>query len=112
VLAAVPLGLYTFANPDRIATALEPRYGAVGAAVIGSALMFGWVVGLIAVGASGVWFFSRRQRKRREADPLLSCRHCGSELGMTFQAVASRRCPKCRARVLADPEPAPAASAG
>ena len=43
---------------------------------------------------------------------LLRCPHCRSELGTVFQAVASRRCPKCRARGLADPEPAPVPSEG
>jgi DNA-directed RNA polymerase subunit RPC12/RpoP len=105
VVVAIPGGLSTFANPDRMIAALEPRYGELTAAVIGSALLFGWVVGLLVVAGGGIWFFSRRQRKRREADPILSCPRCRSELGLALQAVATRRCPKCRARVLADPAP-------
>lgn len=105
VLLAVPGGLATFVNPDRIVAALEPRHGALVAAIIGAAVMFVWTAGLFAVALGGMWYFSRRQHKRRAADPVLTCPSCRSELGMPFQVVATRRCPGCRRRVLADPEP-------
>jgi hypothetical protein len=105
ILVAIPVGISTLVRHDWLATALEPRYGEPAAAVIASSLLLGWVVALVAVAGGVMWFATRRQRKRREADPVLRCRRCDSELGVIFQAVATQRCPKCRARVLADPEP-------
>jgi uncharacterized RDD family membrane protein YckC len=105
VLVAAPAGLHWLVRPDQTIAALEPRYDALTAAVIVFALMFGWVVGLIVVAVGGIWFFSSRRRNRREADPVLNCPHCRTELGLAFLAVATRRCPECRRRALADPAP-------
>jgi hypothetical protein len=107
-MVAAPGGLY-FIQPDRIAAALEPRYGELTATVIEAAFLFGWVLGVLVVALLGLGFFSRRQRKRRAADPVLNCSRCRADLTPVHHVIASRRCPSCRSRVLSDPEPAPAA---
>jgi hypothetical protein len=105
---AVPVGLY-FVPPDRVVAVLEPRYGELTATVIAATLMVGWAVGVLVVAILGLSFFSRRQRKRRAADPVLNCPRCRADLAPVPHVVASGRCPSCHARVLADPEPAAAA---
>jgi hypothetical protein len=108
VMVAAPGGLY-FIQPDRTAAALEPRHGELTAAVIAAALMAGWGVCVLVVAILGMCFFSRRQRKRRAAYPVLDCPRCRADLTPVHHVIASRRCPSCRSRVLADPEPVGAA---
>lgn len=107
VALAVPGGLSTFVQPERVERMLEPRYGPLASTVVAVVFMFGWVVGLLAIAIAGVGFFSRRQRRLREANPVLGCPHCRQALLPETRVVASQRCPSCCRRVLTDPDAAP-----
>jgi uncharacterized protein (DUF983 family) len=97
---------------DQLLQSLEDRDGPVRAALVLSGVLAaaGVVASVILIG--GLRLVVWRDRKRREADPVLNCPHCRAGLGPSAQIVASRRCPACYRRVLAEPEPAAVGVAG
>jgi hypothetical protein len=95
LIASVP-------NPQRLWFDFENRYGlmATVAVQVGLAVVLtGTIAGLF---AAGLYFIGRRKRKLREADPLLTCPHCRAALTSSGLIIATKRCPNCRCRVLAD----------
>ncbi len=84
---------------------IEDRHGAVWAAVAVSGAITAVVLGAAGVVILSTRWVLRLLEKRQAADPLLNCPHCQAALSPSRLVIANRRCPKCRVRVLADPEP-------
>jgi hypothetical protein len=109
-LVMVPMAalmiVYTAANPNQLWTTFEQRYGVVIGTTLAFALLGGYGLAQIVIGVTWIRWVERRHKRKRAAEPLLNCPHCREGLSPARLVIASRRCPKCRARVLAEPEPA------
>jgi hypothetical protein len=111
VMFAVPLG-FSVIGPDRLWNSFEERYGIMAGALLVLGILCGWGVVVAGLALAALRWAARRRERMRQAEPALNCPHCKAALCAMPQIVASRRCPSCRRRVLAEPESQTVASEG
>jgi hypothetical protein len=106
VLVAAFAGvMVTGSRVDPLWQPLESQHGPVYTGLVVSGLIAAIVLTASAIVIGALRLFLRWHRRRWEADPLLNCPHCRAMLSPSPLVVAARRCPSCRQRVLAEPEP-------
>jgi hypothetical protein len=92
--------------PDRPGAALEDPREVMNRTLFAATLLCGWGLVIGTIGVFCLRWTARRQMRKRAAELVLNCPHCHIVLVGESQVIASQRCPSCRKRVLADPEPA------
>jgi hypothetical protein len=91
-------------DPHRFWAGFEQRHGLLKTAFVQAGLAVVWTAAGVGFMAAGFFVLDRRRRKLRAADPLLNCPHCRAALTSASLVIASRRCPGCLQRVLAEPD--------
>lgn len=104
VILATLIALVAIVNPERRLNEALTTHGPVTGTIIVSVTLSVCILGFFGVGLLGLYWLKRQYLRKWDAVPILNCPHCRGRLFEASQIIASRRCPSCSKRVLANPE--------